>query len=382
MTLPGDWYSKKGAATSKALPAGAKLIKVGNQYRVVWGLGDGLGWAWYSVSSTQVKALFGSANPVVNASLSNSGQFTAAFGNNYWGDASEIDLKAETPWMDLKNKIFNQFGYVPGFDTPEIKKLLLQAYFEKWTPDQWTVEYRNTQYFKTTTDQQRKWVGLSTAEQNSLVQEQTNEMTAIYRQIWGTDPNRADLAKIAFKVASGQLNLNQWELEQRNQAARRAGTPEYARRQEEQREAAEGVNRVEDLTLFAEDQYRAWVGPGNLPQGWAQQWGAQLATGAKSEADLENYLKTLSQSRWQFKPPDLTWQDWAAGYKAQIGDTLELGVVNDADPLLNQILRSDLNGVDLDQMIRGDQRFKSTQKMYGELADYAGEMGRRFGFIT
>jgi hypothetical protein len=53
----------------------------------------------------------------------------------------------------------------------------------------------------------------------------------------------------------------------------------------------------------------------------------------------------------------------------------------DGDPLLNTILNSGTNGIDLEKMIRSDPRFKSTQTMYGELSGLAEEMGKRFGFI-
>jgi hypothetical protein len=190
------------------------------------------------------------------------------------------------------------------------------------------------------------------------------------------------LADAAFKIASGQINMNQWQYEQRQAAGAQSGTPEWLRREQAKVEAAQFANRPEDLGLFAENQYRAWVGPGALPANFASTWGANLASGKSSEADLERYLKQLSQNRWSFKPPDLTWQDWAAGYKADIASTLELGSIDDSDTLLNQVLRTDLTGVDLQGMIRQDERFKSTQKMYDELSGAAAEMGRRFGFIT
>ncbi len=155
----------------EAIPKNAKLVKIGITFRVIWDLGGGLGWAWYDISRDQRIELYGGPNPVVDFTFSNVSQFEGQFGNNYWGNLAEVNLKAETPWQDLKERIFAQFGYVPGFDDPEIKRLLIQGYFEGWSQSQWLVEYRNTGYFQNTTDAQRRWVALSEAEKQQDLDE-------------------------------------------------------------------------------------------------------------------------------------------------------------------------------------------------------------------
>ena len=46
------------------------------------------------------------------------------------------------------------------------------------------------------------------------------------------------------------------------------------------------------------------------------------------------------------------------------------------------MLNSDLTGVDLEQMIRQDDRYKSTRGMFGELSSFAQQLGKDFGFIA
>lgn len=373
-----------GAAQPESLPRGAKLAKVGNSYRVVWELGGGLGWAWYTISGDQLKNIYDTKTPDAHFTLSNKGQFEARFGNNYWGNVAEVDLKAETPWQDLKGRIFNQFGWVPGFDDPQIRRLMVQGYFEGWDQNQWIVQYRQTDYFKNTTDAQRQWSGLSKAEKDQRIQNQAVELANQYESIWGRSIslNDSDIRDMALKIASGQSTLDQWVFNQRQAAAKEEGTPEERRRREEEEaQRAEG-NEIENLTNFAADQWRAWVGPVNMPKNFAEKWGADLASGKASEADLESYLKQISSGRWKHKPPDLTWEDWAASYKGEIRETLELGGLDDNDPLLKQVLTSDLEAMDLQQLIRGDGRFRQTRRMYGELSSQVEDMGRRFGFIT
>jgi hypothetical protein len=325
--------------------------------------------------------IFG-AGYVPNFTFSNVGQFEDRFGNNYWGDVREIDLKAETPWEDLDSRIEAQFGHVPGFSDPDIRRLMRQAFFETWSPDQFQVEYRKTSYYQNSTDQQRQWAGLSQAERNQRIAETDTKMKQEYRRLFGAEMPVGYSAGIAEQIASGVTTFDSWAYGQASAAGGQTGTPEHARRFAEQQAANSPQNQIENMTKFANDQYLAWVGPGALPANFAASWGKNLATGDASEADLEAHLKTLSQARWAYKDPNVSWEDWAAPFKAEIGDTLELGSVMDTDPLLGSILRSDLTGVDLNAMIRKDKRFLSTQKMYEGLAGAAADMGRRFGFIT
>lgn len=372
------------SATTEALPQNAELVKVGNTYRVVWSLGDGLGYAWYNITGDQLTDLYKTKTPDYGDSVANVGAFESKYGNNFWGNVGEINLKADTPWEDLRDRIYSQFGWVPGFDDPQIKRMMTQAYFEDWDQNQWLVEYRKTDYYQNSTDAQRQWVGLSEAEKKQRAGDVGIEMTNFYRDYMGKDIDKfADtITSQALKIASGQMTMDHWLYALRQQAAGIEGTPIWQQdRQAEEDALAEG-NQIENLTLFAEQQWRDWVGPISVPDNFATTWGNNLASGKASEADLENYLKEISNSRWTFKPPNLTWQDWSSTYKQQVKSTLELGTLDDEDPLLNQILSSDLNGVDLNTMIRQDQRFRSTQAMYGELSGAAEEMGRKFGFIA
>ena len=63
-------FSDLGAKT-EALPRNAILTRVGNEYRVVWDIGDGLGHAWYKISSEQLKDIYGTETPEINFNFSN-----------------------------------------------------------------------------------------------------------------------------------------------------------------------------------------------------------------------------------------------------------------------------------------------------------------------
>ncbi len=376
--------SHPGADQPEAIPRDAQLIKIGNVYRVTWNLGDGLGWAWYDINPDQLKNIYGDRTPPVNASFSNISQFEGRYGNNYWGNVAEIDIKAEDPWQDLKSRIFNQFGFVPGLDDPEVKRLTLQGYFEGWTSAQWMVEYRRTDYFNQSADQQRSWAGLSEAEKSQRISEKSSELATLYRSFYGSgiDASSSEMQDAALRIVSGVSTQQEWEYNTRNDAANVSETPEFRRRREEdEQQLAEG-NQIEDLAALSESEWRRWIGPTPMPNKFSSDWGSRLASGESSRADLESYLKLVSNSRWGNKPPEITWEDWASTYKSQIRTTLELGTMDDNDSLLTQILNSDLDGVDLERVIRSDSRYLNTRAFGGSLASYAEQLGRDFGYIT
>ncbi len=374
-----------GGAGTQALPRNSKLVRIGNKYRVVWDLGDGLGWAWYDISPEQLQNIYDTKTPTAHFTLANMGQFEQRFGNNYWGNIAEVDLKAEDPWEDLKTRIFAQFGFVPGFDDPEIRRLMIQGYFETWSQNEFTVAYSNTQYFNTLTNHERAWYGLSEEEKSQRIREQAAELTREYFRLYGQTISADDesILDAAQKIQSGQMTLAEWRYNNRLEAEKIEESPASREiREEEERQLEEG-NQIENLTRFAEAQWRAWVGGGiPMPANFAANWGARLASGEVSEADLESYLKSVSSARWTNKPADVSWEDWASTYKSQIRDTLELGTLDDNDKLLGQILNSDLDGVDLERMIRADSRYLGTRAFGGSVASYAEQLGRDFGYIA
>lgn len=369
---------------SPALPRGMKLVRIFGQWRAVWDLGDGMGWAWYRVDRDDLKRLFEDGQPKPDETFNNVQQFNQKYGNNYWGNVSEVNLNADTPWQDLKEKVYNTFGFVPGLDDPEVRRLILQGYFETWNETQFQVEYRKTDYYQNTTAQQRQWINLSEAEKQARIREEAVALASTYEDIWGQSVglNSEEIVNAATKIASGQMLFDEWNFKQRRQARQQEGTPAYIDRQKELIEEREFGNRPENLALFAEQEWRNWVGPIEAPTGWADRWGKWLAEEKRSEADLENYLKSVAGSRWKAKPPDVTWQDWAAPYKSEIRQTLELPTLEDNDRLLRRILNQEIEGRDLNVMIREDPRFRKTQGFYEELSRAASDLGRQFGFIS
>lgn len=369
------------------LPTGAFLVRVGNEYRVQWDLGDGLGYAWYDTDEAQLKKALGPTwSSQVAATYGSEAAFEGGQKKYFWGNLAEVDITSETPWQDLKDRVFATFGPVSGLDEVEIKRLALQGFFESWSTQEFLTFYKATEYYNTLNDKQREWSSLSEAERTTRSRATAVELLDYYRQQWGYDPpgglNNQNLLIEAEKVAGGLLTMEEFQYNTRTAAEDQEGTPAQIKEQTNEQNVGAAEVSKEDLAAAAADAWRKWVGPTDPPAGWTEQWANDLFMNTKSEADLETYLKSVSLGRWGMKDPNVSWEAWAAPWKSEIARTLELGQTDDADPLLNQVLSTGLTGQEAINAIRGDARFKETNTMRRELQDSVTDLGRRFGFIT
>lgn len=371
------------------LPEGARLVRVGAGYRVIWDLGDDLGHAWYLAGIDQLEKVLG---PNWQSEVSGFYATEAAFdgaltnGSYYWGDLAEVDITSEDPWEQLKDSIFAQFGPVAGLDNAEIRRLALQGFFESWGQAEFLTHYKQTEYYNDLNDKQRDWATLSDTERQTRIEQAVGDLLSIYRDQWGIDPtggfDNSDLLHAAEQVASGLMTYDQYEYNQRVAAEQQEGTPAQRAAEDETQAAGQSGVDKENLASYANQLWRDWVGPGSPPAGWAESWAQKIFMNEASEADLEAELKSISTGRWGFKDENVKWKDWAAPWQSAISQTLELGTTEDSDPVLNQILSNGLTGQEAIEAIRSDPRFKETMTMRDELQARVSELGRRFGFIT
>jgi hypothetical protein len=391
--LPAPAFGESGATRKKppdsvrAIPRDARLVKVAGNYRVLWDLGDGLGSAWYAINGEQLKNIYGeNYDQYVTQTFANTGVFEARYGNYYWGNVAEISITADTPWQDLKDRIFSTFGFISGLDDPEVRRTVLQGYFEGWSNNEFIAHYQQTKYYNSLNDSARQWAIKSDAEKASLIKEKTVELLDRYRAQWGSDPvgglTNSELITAAQNILSGKLTQDEWNYNTRIAAAKVDTTPAARTQAQEERAQGEQQATITNLAGVARDYWRKWMGPVEMPSDFAQRWGEDLYWNRKSEEDLDMAMRSLSQGTWSAKPEDVTWEEWAAPVKTNIRNLLELPSVGDQDPLLSELMSGGYAGQDATKLIRNDPRFRQTNRLYSELADAAQSLGRTFGFIA
>lgn len=370
-----------------ALPRGASLIRVGSDYRVLWDLPDDMGTVWYTISTAQLTQIYGDNwEGDVREVYSNTGSFEAKYGNLAWGNVAEIPRTSEDPWQDMYQRILNTFGFVAGMENSEVRRLVIQAYFEKWTSSEFLALYKQTDYFNSTTDLQRKWVITSDAEKDRLTREKASDLVSKYYGFYGEDPvgglENPDILSAARAIASGAMSEGEWIYDTKKKAQLDEGSPAYRDLIDERQAKGEQESSTENLGAFAEGEWRRWMGGAvPIPSDFASDWGNWLYLNRRSEADLDTYLKGLSSTYYPDKDSNTSWADWAAIPRSYIQNLLELPTVADNDGLLDQILQSGATGYDMRVLIKNDPRYMQTKGAFSELSSKVSNLGTMMGFI-
>ena len=371
----------------EALPRNTILVQVAGRYRLLWDLGDGLGFARYSLSNKQLRDIYGDDyQDHINETYDNIEQLKAAHNSYYWGNAAEISLTSDSPWDDMKNRIFASFGYVGGLDTDEVKRLSLQGYFEGWSGAEFSVHYKQTSYYNGLTDLQRQWATMSDAEKDQRIREESAKMVDRWNYHYGIDPDggldNIDLLAAAESVASGELTWDEWDYTTERGAREVEDSPAHRREIDETQATGQREVDIETNRGQVEDWWRSWVGPVGMPDSdWTNKWASDIFMNESSWEDLEEHLKTLSASSWSEKDPNVRWSEWAMAPRENIRRMLEMGSVDDDDSLLNHLLSNNLRGVDATSAIRADGRYSETIGYRDEVAESVNKLGSMFGYV-
>lgn len=142
------------------------------------------------------------------------------------------------------------------------------------------------------------------------------------------------------------------------------------------------ASQINNLKSNVRDLWTEWMGPGTADEDFLNQWANWLFNGKKGADDLEQTIQSMSTGRWPTKPGDITWTEWATPYKAQIQAMLEVPKLDNTDSLLHKALDQQVEGRDLDLLIRQDPRWTRTANFRDQYSEAAMQLGRAFGFTS
>lgn len=142
------------------------------------------------------------------------------------------------------------------------------------------------------------------------------------------------------------------------------------------------ARQISDLKAGIRELWEAWMGPGEPDENYLNQWANWIFNGKKGADDVETSIRAMAHGRWPNKPEDLTWTEWATPYKTKIQDMLEIPKLDNVDSLLTRALDSQVEGRDLDLLIRKDDRWQRTANYRDEYSRAAIELGRAFGYTA
>jgi len=373
--------TKKGSDPLRQLPVGAKIVKVDNQYRAILELSDGLGAIWYDITDTQYINL---GNPEPDETH-NEQDFEHKYGSFYFGNINEIEVNGDIAWSQMTKSIFAEFGkYIP-LDSPELKRLVMQAYLEGWDSDQVTAEYKTTSYYQNMTSQALGWLDMSTSEQAAEVERTQYKLLAHHIYEFGEAPTEGigKFKNIATQVSKGEIGLE--------------GSYYSITVESEALEGSSANRRLNDLKSEknaqlgeADGWYSRILNAHNTYEGNHQgideshykELAQQLATEEKDWNTILNEIQMGSAATHTGKDPILTWNQYSSGAKGSIKDGLELASISNDDPLLTNVLTNELSGKDLDLAIRNDGRYLNTKRAEGELSGNLSQLGKSLGFTV
>jgi len=365
----------------RQLPSGAMIVKVGNEFRAVLELSDGLGAIWYDITDTQYTNL---ESPTPSETY-NEESFEDKYGNFYFGNINEIEVNGDTAWSQMTKSIFAEFGkYIP-LETPELKRLVMQAYLEGWDQDQVTAEYKTTPYYQNMTNQARAWLDMSGAEQAAEVERTQYKLLAHHIYEYGEAPKEGIgvFKDKATQVAKGDIGLE--------------GSYYSITTEAEALEGSSANRRLNDLTKAKNAEVGAKDGwysrilnahntySGNhmsIDEAHYTELAKQLSSEETDWNTVLNGIQMGSAATHTGKDPILTWNQYSSGAKSSIKSGLELANINNDDSLLTNVLSNGLTGKDLDLAIRNDERYLNTKKAEGELSGNLTQLGKSLGFTT
>ena len=368
-----------GSGPLRQLPQASKIIQVGNEIRAILEFSDGLGAAWYDITSVQYQNL-GSPSPSETISLE---AFEGKYGDFYFGNLNEIEVTGDVAWKEMTKSIFAEYGQYIPLDSPELKRLVMQAYLEKWDGEQTKAAYKTTSYYNNMTSQAIDYAGMSTAEQTAEIEKTQYKLLSHYIYENGSAPPGGieDLLNQATNVAKGTVGLegayysittNAESVE--GSSAHRRSNDQISAKNEALGEADGWYSRI----LNAHNTYQG--NHTSIDEGHYRELARQLGTKETDWNSVLSGVQNASSAVHANKDPLLTFNQYASGAKGIVKGALEIENIANDDSLVTQILSQELAGKDLDKAIRADSRFLNTVRAKDELTSNVNSLGQALGF--
>jgi len=369
-----------GNTALRQLPQSAIITKIGDEWRIVLPFSDGLGAAWYDITSTQYANL---GNPKADETFADVEDFTNKYGDFYFGNLNEIEINGDVAWQEMTKSIFAEFGQYIPLDSPELKRLVLQAYFEQWEPQQVEAAYKNTSYYNAMSDQARAYEGMSDAEKLMEIERQQYKLNAHYIYEYGDNPTEGldSFKEMATKIAKGEISIEGAFYTITSEAQNVQGSSANRRLTDELAQKNEALGADEANYSRILNSHNVYYG-NHVPvdEGYYRELAKELTLNQTDWNSVLNQLQTGSAATHKGKDPTLTWNQYSSGAKSVLKAGLELNDVDNNDPLLVKILSGELQGKDVDTAIRADNRFLNTKRAEDEFTSSVNSIGSMLGF--
>ena len=423
-TFNGGYKSQASGQAYKRIPTGHRAVKISgkNKTYLVYNMMPG--------KNVKIAFEVAQGDSVDSVSTVTEADWASQSENYIMGGRTDEGIFADSSFNngtrsfeDMMEQLLMESG-LWGSDALESDEVLAVIGEFIMRPDMEPAELdarlQDTDWWDQTTQAQREWNDLSTADQIKTIKDNAQAIAGLWTAYTGeqldlmsydTDGDgsvsvdeigagNTELGEWARKLSTGEVSQQTIILEWIRPAALEIeGSP--ANRiiiEEEQAQNEQGFTVSENKKLVADlwERYGLDISDEDATR-YATQMYMQEVTLSDLEGSttigedgeisaLENTARELSNVRWAGKPEDVDFNTWASPYKTAYSDLLEVSSPTFRDENFVRFLDDGLgseggmNMYDFKKAVRGDSRWKNTENAKAAVSQTLGSIGRMMGF--
>lgn len=277
-----------------------------------------------------------------------------------------------------------KYGAGDWVTDPDVRSLYVEflANPDKISEQELTARIKLTPYWKSKTTGQLAYNDLSPADQARLDADQAAGLVESWFRFTGENiaPTDPRLIEWGHQIASGSTTMN-IVVEQfiKPQAQQNPESP-WSRTLRDEAIAQQGFGvDVENLAAQTRQQYERWGVQASTDT--YRQWGQELAMKVKSEADLEEHLRTQASILYPWKDPNLATRDAAEPWMQTYARVLERPAPSLFDPMVQQALSVGQPVFEFEKQLKNTAAWETTKNYQDQMVGALTDVGKLWGFV-
>ncbi len=335
--------AKDGTGPRMSLPGNPALWKVGNESWIVYETtgtdGEAIRVAWKATSEEDVQSFFGPDQPIVYDQAMDA--LPADVLN--FGSTDELGNLTDDPITTWRNTLATESKTQPWLLDTDYQALSLMAVLEgRPLSDS---EIQQTEFWKTHTDSQRKWMKDFNSDPMSAQQALTDQRGVTRQFLIDAGINNASDELVEYMA--DQLTTGEWSETYYNNQSRAISDPASGISVDTELEGfvGEGI----DTTQAGESEVRGlvkkWLGPtfGEWDESTIADWAGKIRNDPDAQTNLVEQLKDQKMAMYSGYDRESSYetiaQPWRGFVSQMWGTTL-----NETDPLFDEIINLNDSG--------------------------------------
>lgn len=272
--------------------------------------------------------------------------------------------------------------YNPAAQDPEVMAVIAEfAARPDMSEAELQAKLEGTNWWRTHTQQQLEWNGLSEAEKQLRVGETAAQAADVWFRLTGQriDPNEGFIQHYATQIASGQIGWGQFNNIVQGYAADIPESP-YNRetRAEEEAQRQRPID-IENTAANIRQLLQRWGV--SWTEDYILQYARDIVEKRKSDDDVLQAIKQHAATLYPTKDPELETMQWAQPWLQTYQRVMErTGSLSVAE--IQQALTSGVAPWEFERELKRNPAWVGTRNGQNEIHSLVGEIGRKFGYVA